>query len=233
MNSNPILAQLREEGRTVLTEVESKQFLRATGLPVVSTGEAATKETAVLLAAEIGFPVAMKILSPDITHKSDAGGVRLNLDGAAEVEAAFDEIMANARKHYPVAPIQGVSVQKMAAPGVEVIIGMSKDPQFGPLLMFGLGGIMVELLKDVAFRIVPLSPRDAREMIGEVKGYSLLAGFRGAEPVDILFLERLLLQVSDLVESHPEIKELDLNPVIAYKDGALVVDSRVILDAGS
>jgi acetate---CoA ligase (ADP-forming) subunit beta len=229
MNADMTLVETRQKGETVLTETESKRFLEGAGFPVVVTKVAATKEEAVYLGAEIGFPVAMKILSPDITHKSDAGGVRLNLH-AAQVAAAYDEIMSNARNYYPAARLYGVSVQKMARPGLEVIIGMTKDPQFGPLLMFGLGGIMVELMKDVSFRLVPLSKRDAREMIGEIKAYPLLIGFRGGHGVDIPFLENMLLQVSDLVENHPEIRELDLNPIIAYDDGALLVDSRVIVE---
>jgi acyl-CoA synthetase (NDP forming) len=172
----------------------------------------------------------MKIISPEIIHKSDVGGVKLNLGSAAEVEQAFDEIIRSAKAHHPDARIHGVSVQQMARSGREIIIGMSKDPQFGPLLMFGIGGIMVEIMKDVAFRLVPLTPRDAREMIAEIKGYQLLTGFRGYEAADIPRLEKLLLEVSALVENHPQIKELDLNPVLAYKDGALIVDSRIILE---
>ena len=131
------------------------------------------------------------------------------------------------------AEIHGVSVQKMARPGVEVIIGMSKDAQFGPVLMFGLGGILVEILKDVSFRIVPLAKRDAREMIREIKGYPLLEGYRGQEPVDVSKLEELILKVSDFVEQNPGVDELDLNPIFAYSDGAVAVDARIILEAVS
>jgi len=134
------------------------------------------------------------------------------------------------RQKYPEAEIEGVSVQKMANPGTEIIIGMTKDAQFGPVLMFGLGGILVELLKDIAFRIVPLERKDAREMIREIKGYKLLEGFRGREPVDIAALEEMLLKVSQFVDSNPDIKEIDLNPILAYKDGAVAVDARVILE---
>jgi len=137
------------------------------------------------------------------------------------------------KKQYPEAKIEGVSVQKMARPGGEVIIGMSKDAQFGPVLMFGLGGILVEILKDVSFRIVPLVRRDAREMIREIKGYPLLEGYRGQEPVDVANLEEVILKVSDFVEQHPEVAELDLNPIFAYSDGAVAVDARVILEDAS
>ena len=133
------------------------------------------------------------------------------------------------KRHEPNARIEGVAVQKMARPGIEVIVGMSKDPQFGPVLMFGLGGVLVEVLKDVSFRIVPLEPRDARQMVREIKGFPVLQGFRGQEPADLEALEQLLLKVSSFVDAHPEIEELDLNPVFAYKDGALAVDARIVV----
>jgi acyl-CoA synthetase (NDP forming) len=141
--------------------------------------------------------------------------------------------MKSVKKAFPNAKIEGVSVQPMAKPGVEVIIGMSKDAQFGPVLMFGLGGIFVEIIKDVSFRIVPLLKRDAGEMVREIKGFPLLKGYRGSEPVDIENLENLLLKVSEFVEKTPEIKELDLNPIFAYKDGAVAVDARVILETAA
>jgi acyl-CoA synthetase (NDP forming) len=181
----------------------------------------------------MGFPVVLKIVSPDVIHKSDSGGVKLGLANAAQVGKAYSEILSAVKRHYPKAKIQGISVQKMARPGVEVIIGMTKDAQFGPVLMFGLGGILVEVLKDVSFRIVPLAKRDAREMIKEIKGYPLLEGYRGQEPADIPFLEDLILKVSDFVDKNPEIRELDLNPVFAYKNRAVAIDARVILEPAS
>jgi acyl-CoA synthetase (NDP forming) len=137
------------------------------------------------------------------------------------------------KQKYPHAVIDGVSVQKMARPGTEVIIGMTKDAQFGPVLMFGLGGILVELLKDVSFRIVPLEREDAREMIREIKGYPILEGFRGMEPADVSILEEILLKISRFVDDHPEIKELDLNPIFAYRDGAIAADARVVLEGNA
>ncbi|MDP6633000.1 MAG: acetate--CoA ligase family protein, partial [Dehalococcoidales bacterium] len=178
------------------------------------------------------IPVVLTLDSTEVQHKTDAGGVKLGLETAAQVEAAYDDIMKSIKKEFPDARIQGVSVQKMARPGVEVIIGISTDTQFGPVLMFGLGGILVEVLKDVSFRIVPLARRDVREMIREIKGYPLLEGYRGQEPVDVDNLEELILKVSSFVEQHPEIEELDLNPVFAYSDGAVAVDARVIMRAG-
>ena len=168
-------------------------------------------------------------MSPDVTHKSDVGGVKLGLDSEETVAAAFQEITIAVKRQQSEARIEGVAVQKMAHPGIEVIVGMSKDPQFGPVLMFGLGGVLVEVLKDVAFRIVPLEARDARQMIREIKGFPVLEGFRGQEPADLEALEKLLLKVSAFVEAHPEIEELDLNPVFAYKDGALAVDARIVV----
>ena len=147
-----------------------------------------------------------------------------------QVGATYDEMVSVVRQKYPQSKIDGVSVQKMARPGTEVIIGMTKDAQFGPVLMFGLGGILVELLKDISFRIVPLEREDAREMIRGIKGYRLLEGYRGREPVDIVTLEDMLLKVSQFVDDNPKIKEIDLNPIFAYKDGAVAVDARVILE---
>jgi len=225
-----IIAAAGREGRTLLTEVESKELLKQAGISVIDTRLATSREEAIAISKQSGFPVVLKIASPDVIHKSDAGGVKLSLKTARQVGKAYDDILANIAQKYAGAKIQGVSVQKMARPGVEVIIGMSKDAQFGPVLMFGLGGILVEILKDVSFRIVPLTRRDAREMIREIKGYPLLEGYRGQEPVDVNNLEELILKVSSFVERHPEVKELDLNPVFAYSDGAVAVDARVVLE---
>jgi acyl-CoA synthetase (NDP forming) len=224
-----IISNARKQGRTTLTEIESKQVFNSVGVNTIETKLASSQQEAVSLSERIGFPVVLKIASADISHKSDAGGVRVGLKNKTEVKKAYKEIMASARQKYPSANIEGVSVQSLARPGIEIIIGMFKDPQFGPVLMFGLGGILVEVLKDVSFRIVPLERRDAREMIKEIKGYPLLQGYRGQEPADIPYLEDLLLKISDFVEQTPEIKEIDLNPIFAYKDGAVVVDARIVL----
>ncbi len=230
MSSNIIKKALKEK-RTVLTEVESKQLMAEAGFPVVGTRLAKTKAEAIALSKAAGFPVVLKIVSPDIIHKSDSGGVKLGLANAAQVGRAYADIMAAAKKANPKAAIHGVSVQKMAKPGVEIIMGMTKDAQFGPVLMFGLGGVFVEVLKDVAFRIVPLVRRDASQMIREIKGYPVLEGYRGHEPANTKVLEDLLLKLSDFIDKTPEIKELDLNPIFAYKDGAVAVDARVILES--
>lgn len=215
----------------VLNEVESKAMLKAAGIPVVDTRFARNMKEAVAISKELGFPVALKVMSAEVVHKSDAGGVKLRLENVSQVEKAYSAMMASVKAVYPKAKIDGVSVQRMARPGVEVIVGMSKDPQFGPVLMFGLGGILVELLKDVAFRIVPVAKFDAAEMIREIKGFPMLTGFRGSEPCDLGALEKLIVSVSNFVEKHPEVKELDLNPVFAYKDGVTAVDARVVLES--
>ncbi len=227
-----IVDRARSEARSVLTEIEAKELLKQAGISVVDTKLATSKEEVISISEQLGFPIVLKIASPDVVHKSDAGGVKLGLKTPRQVGKAYDDILKAIKKQYPEAKIQGVSVQKMARPGVEVIIGMSKDAQFGPVLMFGLGGILVEILKDVSFRIVPLTKRDAREMIREIKGYPLLEGYRGQEPVDVANLEELVLKVSDFIEQSPEVEELDLNPIFAYSDGAVAVDARVILGEG-
>jgi acyl-CoA synthetase (NDP forming) len=230
MTKNEILRQARKKNRANLNEIESKEIIKSAGIPVVEAKLARTKAEAISLSKKMGFPVVLKIASSDVVHKSDSGGVRLGLANASQVSKAYSEILSAIRKNYPKAKIEGISVQKMAHPGIEVIIGMTKDEQFGPVLMFGLGGILVEVLKDVSFRIVPLTKRDANQMIKEIKGYPLLEGYRGQEPADIPFLEALMLKVSDFIDKNPEVKELDLNPVFAYKDGAVAVDARVILE---
>jgi acyl-CoA synthetase (NDP forming) len=223
------IARARAEDRAVLTEIESKQALAAAGIPVVEATLAATADAAVDAAKQAGYPVVLKIVSPEVTHKSDAGGVKVGLAGEASVRAAFNEIIAAVKERQPQARIDGVAVQKMAPAGTEVIVGLSKDPQFGHVLMFGLGGVFVEVLKDVAFRIVPLEERDARQMIDEIKGRAVLDGVRGGEAASIDALAELLLKVSAFAEANPQIDELDLNPVFAYADGALAVDARIVI----
>jgi len=219
-----------KEGRKILTEFESKKILKGAGIPVVETRLAKTKNEAVLLSQKIGFPVVLKIVSPDVIHKTDSGGVKLALNSVTQVKKAYAEIMGRVSQKYPDAVIHGVSVQKMARPGTEVIVGTSKDPQFGPVIMFGLGGLFVEVLKDVSFRIVPVDQRDAQEMIREIKGYPLLQGYRGKEPANIQALVKILLRMSKLIEENPQIKEMELNPVLVYRNGALGVDARIILE---
>ncbi|OGA41087.1 MAG: hypothetical protein A3G26_08295 [Betaproteobacteria bacterium RIFCSPLOWO2_12_FULL_65_110] len=226
-----ILGRARRENRTVLSEIESKQILAEAGLDCTETRLARTPAEAVSLSEAFGYPVVLKISSQDITHKSDAGGVEVNLKNAAEVQTAYDGIMRSAQRHFPQARIEGISVQRMAGKGIEVIMGMTTDPNFGPVLMFGLGGILVEILQDVAFGIAPLENKDAAEMIDEIKGKKLLEGYRGQDCADRSCLENMLLRLSAFVDGKPQIAEIDMNPVFARSDGATVVDARIILAA--
>ena len=230
MSPHSIIEKATRGSRTLLNEIESKALLSEAGIPVVETKLATSKQEAITISKKLGFPVALKIVSPEITHKSDVGGVKLGLKTSKQVEVGYGKILSAIKQKYPHAVIDGVSVQKMARPGTEVIIGMTKDAQFGPVLMFGLGGILVELMKDVSFRIVPLEKEDAREMIREIKSYPILEGFRGMEPVDVSILEGILLKLSRFVDENPEIKDLDLNPIFAYREGAVAADARIILE---
>jgi len=229
-NTLNTIKDVNKQGGKVLTEIEAKQVIKSAGIKVVETRLAKTQQEAVAISGEIGYPVVLKIASPDITHKTDADGVKMGLKNAAEVKKAYAEIMASVRKKFPEAKIDGVVVQKMARSGIEIIVGMYEDAQFGPVIMFGLGGIFVEVLKDVSFRLIPIEKRDAGEMIKEIKGYALLNGYRGQEPAHIPSLVDVLLKVSALVEKTPEIREIDLNPVFAYEDSAVTVDARIVLE---
>ncbi|MFN3974623.1 MAG: acetate--CoA ligase family protein [Dehalococcoidia bacterium] len=230
MSALDLLDTLRREGRTILTEVEAKSFLSPSGIPIVQTHLARTQQEALQFAKRVGWPVVLKVVSPDIVHKSDIGGVKVNLAGPTAAARAYRELLQAVRSHAPGARLHGISVQPMAPSGTEVIIGAGKDPQFGHYIMFGLGGIFVEVLKDVAFRLTPLTPRDAHQMIREIRGFPLLEGRRGQPPADLDALEQALLGLSAFLEQHPEVKEVDLNPVFAYPKGCLAVDARVVLE---
>ncbi len=224
-----IMHTAREEGRTALLENEAKELVSLHGGMVCQDCLAQSPEQAIAMAAGFNEKVVMKIVSPDILHKSDAGGVRLNLQKPDDIRNAYMEIIGNAREYNPDANIKGVLVAPMANEGLEIIIGTKIDDQFGPVIMFGIGGIMVEVLKDVVFRVLPISPYSARGMINEIKSVKLLEGFRGQPPIDRKAIKRLLLTVSEIIGSYPEIHEMDFNPVIAYEEGLNVVDARIIL----
>ena len=228
-SAGEINKQARDEGRLVLTELESKHLVKGLGIPTTEVSLAASEQEAVAVSREIGYPCVLKVSSCDITHKSDAGGVKVGLKSEQEVAAAFRAIVTSCRAKYPDAAIEGVTVQNMARPGLEVIVGMATDPQFGPVMMFGLGGAWVELLKDVSFKIVPLTKRDAHNAIKEIRAAKLLDGFRGSDRVDKAALEDILMRVSEFAAKTPEVAEMDLNPIFAYPDGAIAVDARVIL----
>jgi acyl-CoA synthetase (NDP forming) len=227
---NPIIEQARNENRPILTEIESKRLLEQEGINCNRTELATSASGAISLSNKFGYPVALKIASPDIIHKNDGGGVRLGLDSPEKVEKAYGDILENIHQQNPQAKLHGISVQKMAPPGVAVIIGMSKDPQFGPVIMFGLGGLLVEIIQDISLRISPITRKDAVEMIREVKGYKLLTGYRGQPPVNLSALENMLMAVSEFVEKNPVVKEIDINPVIAGINDAVAVDATVVLE---
>ena len=228
--TSKIISQVRREGRKALLETEAKAICLEHQIPVTAFKLAKSEDEAAEYAAQIGFPVVLKIVSPDIIHKSDAGGVKVNLNNATEVRSAYAKILENAKKYDSAAKIRGVLIQEMAPQSTEVIVGAIKDPQFGQTLMFGLGGIFVELLKDVTFRVAPITREDAHEMVTKVKAYPLLTGYRNTPPADLDAIINILLNTSKLVMDYPEIKELDLNPVMAYEKGAKTVDARIILE---
>jgi len=225
-----IFEQARTEGRKFLLEHEAKTVCKEYGIPVTALKVAKTAEEAAQFSEEIGYPTVLKIVSPDVLHKFDVGGVILNINSREEARNAYNKILENVKKHKPDAKINGILVQEMAPSSTEVIVGSIKDSQFGQTLMFGLGGIFVEVMKDVSFRIAPITEEDAQEMISEIKAYPILRGYRDQPPADIDTLAKILLSTSKLVMDHQEIKELDLNPVMVYEKGAKTVDARIILE---
>jgi acetate---CoA ligase (ADP-forming) len=226
-----IIDRCLADGKTYLGELDGLALLDCYGFNTLPTHLATTPEEAAKIGETIGLPVVMKIVSPQIIHKSDAGGVRVGLASTSAVKTAFEEITANARAFKPDADITGVLVQQMAPQGVETILGMNRYPIFGPLLMFGLGGIFVEIFKDVLFRIAPITRNSARRMVREIQGHKLLQGYRGTPPTDTGALEKALVGLSDMVTRHPEIMELDINPMLVHEkgNGATVADCRIIL----
>ena len=225
-----IINQAKKENRKTLLETEAKAICTEYGIPVTKFKLAKSEAEATIFADQIGYPIVLKIVSPDIIHKSDAGGVIVNLKTLEEVAGGYNKIIENVKKYKADAKIVGVLVQEMAPQSTEVIVGAIKDPQFGQTIMFGLGGIFVELLKDVNFRVAPITAEDAKEMITQLKAYPLLKGYRNTPPADIDALVAILCNTSHLIMDYPEIKELDLNPIMAYSKGAKTVDARIILE---
>lgn len=228
--TSQILEKVAEDGRKNLLENEAKTVCMEYGIPVTKFRLAKNDVEAVEAAEEIGYPVVLKVVSPDIVHKLDVGGVMLNLKNSSDVQTAYKQILENVKAKKKEAKIVGMLVQEMAPSSTEVIVGAIKDPQFGNALMFGLGGVFVEVLRDVTFRIAPVTEADACEMITEVKAYPLLKGYRNMPPADIEAIINVLLNTSQLVLENPNIKELDLNPIIVYEKGAITVDARIILE---
>ena len=223
-----IIEKAKKEKRPLL-ETEAKELLREYGIPVPDFKLIKTEDEIDKITEKFSYPLTMKIVSPDILHKSDAGGVKLNIQDEREAKLAYQEIIFNAKKYNKEAKISGVIAYTMVPQGTEIIIGMMKDPHFGPVIMFGLGGILVEILKDISFRILPLEERDAEEMISEIKGYKILKGVRGESPKDIKAIKNLLLKISKLTLENPEINEIDLNPIFVFEKALQVVDARMIL----
>jgi acetyltransferase len=224
-----LLDAVKRDGRQNLLETEARELLSLYGIPVPPARLAKAADEAAAAAVSVGFPVALKIVSPEILHKSDAGGILLNLADEKAVREGFARVVANAGKVSRPEKILGVLIAPMAMAGQECIIGMIRNPQFGAVAMFGLGGVFVEVLRDVSFRVVPLTDLDVVEMIHEIKGYPLLAGIRGQKPKDTGCLKEILRRLAQLAADHPEIQEVDLNPVIVHEQGASIVDARVIL----
>ncbi len=226
-----ILKRAKEEGRKFLPEPESYSLLQAYGFPVAPFALVKTEEECLMQAEEIGFPVVLKIVSPQILHKIDVGGVHLHIEDKQHASRAYQEMMSTVRQRMPGASIWGVLVQKMISGGKETIIGLKRDPLFGPVIMFGLGGVYVEAIRDVSFRLAPLRELTASRMVREIKGYRILEGFRGEKRSDVEKIEECLKRLSQLALDFPEIAELDINPLIVLNQGqgALVVDARILL----
>ncbi len=219
----------KDDNRNFLYEHEAKKLFALFDMPVTKIHVAKTEDDAVEAAERIGYPIVLKIVSPQILHKSDAGGVIVGVENEQGIRDGFKKIIKNAKAYKSDAEITGILVQEMAPKGTEIIVGSTTDPTFGPTLMFGLGGIFVEILKDVSFRVAPITEVDAMEMINEIKAVKILDGARGMPPCNKPALATILYKTSNMLMECPEIKELDMNPILAYPDGARIVDARVIM----
>lgn len=217
-----------KEGKSILSLEESRKILKLSGIPLNKSGLAKSEEEAASLAREIGYPLVMKIVSPQIVHKTEVGGVKVNIDSEENVRKTYQEILTNAKEKMPDAEITGIMMEEMVN-GIELIIGTSVDPQFGHMIMFGVGGIFVEVYKDVSFRLVPITKGDANDMLNEIKGRPLLEGTRGLPRADSGQLVDILIKVSDLVSKYPDIREMDINPLVVTNRGAIAVDARIVL----
>ena len=224
-----LIASAAASRRTALSEIEAKQVIGALGVAVVIPDHARTPDEAVAAASRRGYPAVLKVLSPEVSHKSEVGGVALGLNSEREVRDAFERIRRGLGERAPGARFEGVAVDAMARPGVELIVGVSRDDRFGPLVIVGLGGIFVEVFSDTAMRLAPIDRREARAMLDELRGGAILRGARGAKAIDFDAVGDLLVKLSEFAAAHPEVKELDLNPVVAYDHGLAVLDARILL----
>ncbi len=225
-----ILKEAMKQGRKILTVQESKKILFQEGFPVNTTRFGTNLEEVLSEAKEIGFPIVLKVSSQDIVHKSDVGGVVTGIHNIHDLKKEFEKMQNMIVQKKPDAQIEGYLIEKMES-GIELLVGSTHDPMFGPILAFGLGGIYVEVLKDVVFRLIPIDREDATEMISEIKAAKILDGIRGQPPIDKISLVNLLMKTSNFIDHYPEIEELDINPVLATDKGVSVVDARIILKA--
>lgn len=229
-DAGEIIENALASGRKILLPDEAMDIIKSSGISTPAYALAKTANEAVTAAKTMGFPVVLKIVSPDVLHKSDVGGVVVGVENDKEIERNYNEIMNNLTKKVQDADIMGMLVEKQVPTTTEVIVGGIRDEQFGPTVMFGLGGIFVELFKDVVFRIAPVTETEALEMIGEIKGYSVLNGYRGTEKLDIQKLSKTVVTVSELISDIDEIKEVELNPLLVYTEGVTAVDARIIIN---
>lgn len=224
-----MLNEIKQQNRTILTYEESREVMRKANIPLNKMAVAKNTKECKERAKEIGYPVVLKIISEDVIHKSDAGGVKVGIRTEEQLVESYNDMMESIKEHYPEAKIEGVSIEEMVS-GVEIIIGQTTDPQFGKMIAFGIGGVFVEVYKDVSFRLIPITKEDVEEMVDEIKGKKMLHGFRGQPAIDIDELSELMLNISNLVYKNPIIKEIDLNPLMVTKKGIKAIDARIILE---
>ena len=227
--AHDIIQKATAQKRCQLFDHEARKLIELYEITIGRYDVVSSSDAAIRAATSLGYPVVLKIISPDISHKTDVGGVRTGIKDAEGIKKAFEEILRNVKEKRPDARIYGIFVEEMASPSTEVIVGGIRDPQFGPAVMFGLGGIFVEVFKDVSFRIAPVEEFEALDMISDIKGATLLKGFRNTQPLDIPALAQTIIRVSHIITSLDEIKEIDLNPVFVYPKGVRAVDARIIL----
>ncbi|MHA1345947.1 MAG: acetate--CoA ligase family protein [Candidatus Heimdallarchaeaceae archaeon] len=223
-----IIDEAKQQKRTVLNYEESRRVMELAGITLNKMKVAKNQEESILEAEEMGYPVVLKIISEDVIHKSDSGGVKVGINSEEELIESYTEMMESVLSFYPNAKIEGVSIEEMVS-GVELLIGTNTDEQFGKMIAFGIGGVFVEVYKDVSFRLIPVTLKDVQKMIYEIKGKIMFEGFRGMPKVNFDELSDLILNVSKLVETYPIIHEMDLNPVVATRDGLRAIDARIIL----
>ncbi len=233
MSENPVIQKIFEKAiknqEPFLGYEESRRVLAEIGIPFNKTKLVTSEDEAVKVAEEFGFPVVFKVVSPDISHKTEIGGVKVGIQNPEEARAAYKSIMESVKKHKPNARIEGIMVEEQVS-GSELFVGVTKDPQFGHMIGFGMGGIFVEVYKDVTFRLIPIGVSDAYEMLQEIRGKKIYEGYRGRPKADPKELVKVLLSVSQFIENYPMVKEMDINPLMVTFDGIKAIDARIILD---